>query len=114
MPAATTTGTDSEVSKTGPADGNSAHTDTDRAVPSSAALVGLVDSVICDGKASSSPKDNWAGLIVKPAKAPPWTDRASDSPATLSCCTCNEKESDAAEVSVPAPMVTSKEASSTV
>ena len=113
MPPATTTGTDNADSNTGPVEGNSAHTDTERAVPSSATLVGLVDNATCEGNVSASPKDNWAVLMVKPAKVPPFTARASDSPATLSFLTCKEKESGVAEVSVPAPMVTSRAASST-
>ena len=99
MPAATATGTDNEASNTGPAEGNSAHTDTERPLTPSPTLVcapsvsgsASTDRVICEGLRSASPKVTPVEVMEKPALEPV-TLNLSDSPATLSLFTVSEKE----------------------
>ena len=113
MPAATATGTDKAVSNTGPADGNSAHTDTERPLTPSPTLVcapsvpgsASTDKVICEGLASESPNVTPAEVMEKPALEPV-TLNLSVSPATLSLLTVSEKEPE--PDAAPALIVTSK------
>ena len=107
MPLATTTGTVKADSNTGPVEGNSAHTDTVRAVPSSAAEVGETVKATEEGFVSLSPKVTWAPATVKAPSAPP-TSRASVSPATLSSATVSKNVPGVADLRVPAPITTLK------
>ena len=99
MPLATTTGTDSAVSSTGPADGNSAHTDTERPLTPSPTLVcappvlgsASIDNLTETGLASASPNVTPVEAMEKPPLEPVTLNR-SDSPATLSSFTVSEKE----------------------